>query len=168
MDNVLSSARTRRLGWLIGGVLVAACAGGPPSGPPPPEPTWNPTVPYVMPTRLPSEIAVEPIRPLPPLTPVPPPSPSGRIDLGPPRSQPAEIGRTYAFTTGHCGFDDSLDFDGSYWTVSAMSDDPSGVSINSAVGTITFESHDVALFRSGAFAARLARLVGTMWGQLCM
>ncbi|MEO8082215.1 MAG: hypothetical protein ABI780_00185 [Ardenticatenales bacterium] len=150
--------------------IAGACSAGPTIAPPTPEPTWDISVPYVKPTHLPPEVVSAPNQPLPPLTPVPPPSTLGRPrhDLGPPASQPAEIGRTYAFATDHCGLDDSVDFDGSYWTVSAMSDDPKSVSVNSAIGTITLESHDVALFRSGAFAARLARLTGTVWGRTCM
>lgn len=161
---------------LVLSMLVCACRVMPerplmPTAPPPDEPTTMPVSEgtYQRPTQAPlPEVTLDPQLPMPPLTPMPPPSAEGRIDLGPPVSQPAEIGRTYVLTTGHCGLDDSIDFDGSYWTVSALSDDPTGVSINSARGTIMLESHDVAFFRSGAFAARLARLSGTQWGQLCM
>ena len=160
--------RRRLTASLVAGalaLLVAACAT---PAPPTPEPTWDMRTPYVPPTLELIEVTPEPHAADPPLTPMPPPSSERRHDLYPPASQRAVLGHTYAIVTGHCGLDDTTDFDGSYWTITAMSDDPDGVAANSAQGTIVLESHDVAIFRSGRFVARLSRLVGVRWGRGCM
>lgn len=111
---------------------------------------------------------VEPDLPEPDLTPVPTPNAAQAFEIGAPESSPAEVGVWYAYTTGHCGIDTPIDFDGSYWIPVAQSADPGAESINSVPGRIRLVDDQTLEFRtSTGFVARLRRNDQATWYWMC-
>lgn len=162
--------RTTRLLTTLALALVAvACYPGGPGGGTEASPV-SPGLPSSVPVSPGLPSAEPPPASAPPILPVPTDEvlPDGRIRSWP-RSLPALPGAVEVITVvTHCGFEGSLDWDGSFWREEARSPEGGPIGDFEDTGPITLIDADTARFQSSTGTlVRLQRIDGPVIRSLC-